>query len=157
MPTPRTSPGRKPRHGRKRKVAKRGGFSSPRFTLAELSAEIDRRQERFNELAARCQNLAAELERIETQVAELSANQEPGLREQRSRAGKHVRRKQVALPQVLHKILKGKTLTVKDAVAAARRAGYKTKSPNFRIMVNQALLDHRELFRKVAHGKYTAR
>ena len=157
MPNPRPSPGRETRHGRTRRVARRGGTSSPSFTLAELSAELDRRYRQYEELSARLHEIADELESIEAKIAELSAIQEPGLREQRSPAGKHIRRKQVALPQVLHKVLKGKTLTVKDAVAAARRAGYKTRSPNFRIIVNQALIDHRELFRKVAHGKYTAK
>ena len=68
-----------------------------------------------------------------------------------------VRGKKIRLSEALQKVLKGRTLSVTDAVKAAVKAGYKTKSKNLGVMVNQALLMHTDKFRKVSRGQYTAR
>src|SRR5262245_29360142 len=39
-----------------------------------------------------------------------------------------------------------------DLADAVQKAGYKTNSSNFRVIVNQALLANRKLFKKVARG-----
>jgi hypothetical protein len=44
-----------------------------------------------------------------------------------------------------------------EAADAARGAGYKTRSANFRTVVNQTLLVNKDAFRKVERGKYTAK
>ena len=61
-----------------------------------------------------------------------------------------------SLIEVLASVLKGKILSVSEAVSKAKTAGYKTTSPNFRVIVNQALIKS-NLFKKVSHGKYTAK
>ncbi len=63
------------------------------------------------------------------------------------------------LPEALHQVLKGKTLSVGEAVEAVQRAGYKTSSNNFRTIVNQQLIaaKNKKLFKKVARGQYTAK
>jgi hypothetical protein len=38
-----------------------------------------------------------------------------------------------------------------------KKSGYKTKSSNFRVIVNQALLAHPKMFKKVDRGIYTGR
>lgn len=58
---------------------------------------------------------------------------------------------------MLEQVLAGATMSVSEAVDAVQRAGYKTKSENFRTIVNQALLANKDRFRKVARGQYTAR
>jgi hypothetical protein len=52
-------------------------------------------------------------------------------------------------------VLKGKTMGVAEAADAVQKAGYKTSSPNFRTIVNQALL-RSELIKKLGRGAYTA-
>lgn len=60
------------------------------------------------------------------------------------------------LVEALAKVLKGKTMGVTEVAAAVTHAGYKTTAANFRTIVNQALLRHTKVFKKVARGKYTA-
>jgi len=45
---------------------------------------------------------------------------------------------------------------VTEAAEAVKKAGYKTNAANFRVIVNQALLKHRNKFKKVERGQYTA-
>ena len=61
------------------------------------------------------------------------------------------------LVAALGKVLKKETLSVTDAAAAVQRIGYRTTSPNFRTIVNQALLANRKVFKKVGRGQYTAK
>jgi hypothetical protein len=44
-----------------------------------------------------------------------------------------------------------------EMTEAAKRAGHKSKSKNFRTIVSLPLLSNRKLFKRVARGKYTAR
>jgi len=44
-------------------------------------------------------------------------------------------------------------MRVTEIEKAVRKAGYRTESKNFRLLVNQALL-RGEQFRKVGHGRY---
>ena len=66
---------------------------------------------------------------------------------------------QPSLATALHSLLRGKTLGVAEMSDAVQKAGYKTKSPNFRTIVNAALLakPNKHLFRKVGRGQYTAK
>jgi hypothetical protein len=59
------------------------------------------------------------------------------------------------LVESLAAVLRGKTLSVTDAAEAVQRAGYQTTSPNFRTMVNAALLK-KKFFKRVERGQYTA-
>lgn len=58
------------------------------------------------------------------------------------------------LTQVLAGVLDGRTMGVVEAADAARRAGYRTRSRNFRVPVAMALSEGP--FRRVARGRYTA-
>lgn len=64
-----------------------------------------------------------------------------------------------SLAGALHRLLQGRTLGVAEMADAVQKAGYKTKSPNFRTIVNAALLaaGNKHLFKKVARGQYTAK
>jgi hypothetical protein len=62
-----------------------------------------------------------------------------------------------SLADSLVAVLTGKTLGVSEAADADTRAGYKTTSPNFRTIVNAALLTNKGMFKKVARGQYTAK
>lgn len=61
------------------------------------------------------------------------------------------------LVEALRQVLTGKTLSVTDVAQAVQDAGYKTVSPNFRTIVNQALITNRGTFTKVSRGMYTAK
>jgi hypothetical protein len=61
------------------------------------------------------------------------------------------------LADSLASVLKGKTMGVSEVATAVQRAGYKTTSPNFRTIVNQALLANPSMFKKVSRGQYTAK
>jgi hypothetical protein len=62
-----------------------------------------------------------------------------------------------SLVTTLQNTLAGSTMSVSDAAQAVRKNGYHTKSANFRTIVNQALLSHPDVFKKVSRGQYTAR
>ena len=57
----------------------------------------------------------------------------------------------------LHSLLRGKTLGVAEMSDAVKKSGYKTSSPNFRTIVNAALITNPDKFRRVARGQYTAK
>ncbi len=63
----------------------------------------------------------------------------------------------MTLIEALQKVLANKTMSVTDVAEAVRSAGYHTTSDNFRTIVNQALLAHTNLFKKVDRGQYTAK
>jgi hypothetical protein len=63
----------------------------------------------------------------------------------------------MSLAEALRGVLKAATMTVGDAAAAVKKAGYKSTSPNFKNMVSQALLANKKRFKRVARGQYTAR
>ena len=66
-------------------------------------------------------------------------------------------RNESGLVESLRRVLSGNSLSVSDVAEAVQKAGYKTSSPNFRTIVNQALLANKNLFRKVERGVYTAK
>jgi hypothetical protein len=63
----------------------------------------------------------------------------------------------MTLLDALQKVLRGNTLSLAEMVRAAKAAGYKTTSPNFRNIISQTLLANKDRFKKVARGTYTAR
>jgi len=50
----------------------------------------------------------------------------------------------------------GKTMGVSDVAGAVQKAGYRTSSPSFRTIVNQALIASGK-FKRVGRGQYTAK
>ncbi|MHC4991969.1 MAG: hypothetical protein ACYTGC_13425 [Planctomycetota bacterium] len=129
-------------------------------SLSQLEAEILRRQDKLEDLEARREELLVELRKINGEIGKLrgrgirSAND--GSRANGSRSsGRGRGRNRTSLVETLTHVLDGKTLSVSSAADAALESGYTTRSPNFRTIVNQALLANPETFRKVSHGKYT--
>ena len=48
-------------------------------------------------------------------------------------------------------------MSVPEMTEAAKRAGHKSKSKNFRNVVALAIITNRKLFKRVARGQYTAK
>jgi hypothetical protein len=46
---------------------------------------------------------------------------------------------------------------VSEMAEAAKKAGHKSKSKNFRTIVSLALLNNRKMFKRVSRGQYTAK
>jgi hypothetical protein len=155
---------------RRRRAKSSGSAGRPRklatVSLAELKAEIDRRH---TELKQRRDSLAQELAELEHEIAGMgdsaSVRRGPGRPRatsvqgprRRGRPAGTGRRGKPSLVTTLQRVLSGRTLSVTEAVDAARKAGYKSQSANFRTIVNQALLANTNLFKKVARGQYTAK
>jgi hypothetical protein len=140
------------------------------MSTAALRAELDRRQSAVNGLLARHRELAAELSQIEGELNALGIAPgsgrggrrgkagrvgAPGVRTARVPAGRKRHQNDSNLEEALAKVLKGKTMGVTEVAKAVQQAGYRTTSPNFRTIVNQALL-RSELIKKVSRGQYTA-
>ncbi|MFN7019759.1 MAG: hypothetical protein ACK4WH_00345 [Phycisphaerales bacterium] len=60
------------------------------------------------------------------------------------------------LVEALQKLLTGKTLSVTAAAEEVQKAGYMSTSPNFRTIVNQALINSKK-FKRVGRGLYTSK
>lgn len=124
------------------------------MSINELQAEIKRRARRLPAMLKKRAKLAAALAQIDGDIASVggSAGRSGG-------GGKTGRRRPVNdsnLADALANLLKGKTMGVTEASIAVRKAGYNTNAANFRTIVNQCLIKHKKMFKKVARGQYTA-
>ena len=122
--------------------------------------DLNRRQRGLPKLYAQLRKAQAKVSKIVSAIGRIensSLKAEPG-RRRLTKAGTVRKRfkNDRSLIEVLASVLKGKILSVSEAVSKAKTAGYKTTSPNFRVIVNQALIKS-NLFKKVSHGKYTAK
>ena len=107
--------------------------------------------------------LRGQREALDTQIAELEALGGPTAAVSQSSPGRPTGQRRgrggnkQALPSLLHSLLQGKTMNVAEMAEAAKRAGHKSKSKNFRSVVALALITNRKLFKRVARGQYTAK
>jgi hypothetical protein len=62
-----------------------------------------------------------------------------------------------SLPALLHGLLQGKTMSVPEMAYAAKNAGHKSKSKDFRNIVGLALFGNKKMFKRVSRGQYTAK
>ncbi len=115
--------------------------------IAHLQAELRRRQRGVGALIRRREKLAAKLATLDAQIRSLGG----------TAGGVRVRpHNDMNLVESLQKVLSGKTMGVTEVAEAVRKAGYNTNAANFRTIVNQALIKHKNKFKKVDRGLYTA-
>jgi hypothetical protein len=145
------------------------------MSVTDLVRELDRRKGTLSGLAADRDRLQGELDSVNAQIAELEslgvsapammARRGPGRPPKTARGARVDGRRKGrggnadSLPMALHRLLNGRTMGVAEMAEAVQKAGYKTKSPNFRTIVNAALLakPNAGLFKKVSRGQYTAK
>ncbi len=147
---------------RRKTSGSRGSGALANATVDQIQREVSKRHQR---LAKKRDALLADLEEVEAELDSIAAmtdqpSPKRGRRSGPSRTGPRRRPKNdKPLPEVLHQVLQGKTLSVGEAVEAVQKAGYKTSSNNFRTIVNQQLIadKNKKLFKKVARGQYTAK
>lgn len=140
-------------------MAKRSRRSSGRaasglagISLSALSREIERRRSKASVLMRDRKKLAAKLAALDAKIARLGADS-GAARGVGSPRGEN----SSTLAGALVRLLTGKTMSVTEMSKQVQSAGYKTNSPNFRTIVNAALINHSTLFRRVSRGQYTAR
>lgn len=169
-----------PRRKKRAGAGRRGRPSAlSAISTSDLQRELERRQSQLQDLVRRRDELSAELSAIENEIAQLQPGASNGVapaaapaRGRRGRPRKQAAtaaaarpsggrgrrpRNATSLVEALREVLTGNTYSVTEAAEAVQKAGYQTTSPNFRTIVNQALLANPKIFKKVARGQYTAR
>ena len=149
---------------RARRSAARSGSVLASVSTAAIAAELARRQSEAPALRNREAELMAELDEVRAQLAGLdgalargrrgAGSRTPG-RRAGSATGRKRPRNDANLETFLARVLKGRTMGVKEVAEAVKSAGYKTTSPNFRTIVNQTLIKSDKI-KKLSRGKYTA-
>lgn len=117
--------------------------------VSMLQKELRRRTRSLKTLQRKRDRLAKKLAAIDAQIA-AAGGVAGGGGAARTRA-----RNSTTLVEAMSKTLSGKTMGVTELAEAVRKNGYQSNAANFRTMVNQALLKHRKLFKKVSRGQYT--
>lgn len=133
-----------------KKVTSKKSGSLNTMSLAELQAELHRREKGIRKLERRRERLLDELAGIDVELAAVGALSASGGVRRRPR-------NEMNLVDSLAKVLKNKTMSVTEATEAVQKAGYMTTAANFRTIVNQALIREKKVFKKVARGQYTAK
>ncbi len=123
-------------------------------STVELRAELARRSRELKRLETRRAKLITQLEEVETEIASYGGPAAGGL----TASGRPRKRPKntMTLEEALARVLKGRTMSVTEVSEAVQEAGYRTSSSTFRTIVNQTLIKSKK-FKKVGHGKYTAR
>lgn len=137
-----------------------GGSSLKDLPMSAIQRELSRRARKVGTVQRRRDRLAAKLAKLDAQIAEMGGPVSRGGRGGRgSGTGMGARTRMTnseGLAPMLHKVLSGATMGVSEAADAVQKAGYTTNAANFRTIVNACLLKHKDLFKKVSRGQYTA-
>ncbi len=131
------------------------------ISLGAIEADFRRRMKVVAKVAKKRDALVRKLEALDAQLRELGMSTAAAARGgNRTASGAKDGRirpsNEANLADSLHAMLKGKTMGVTEAAAAVQKAGYKTSAENFRTIVNQCLIKHRNMFKKVSRGQYTS-
>jgi len=148
-------------------MAKRNSLTS--VSLGELEAELTRRTKKLPRLYQQRDKLEADLASLNEQISLLEsvsgeetkpaskAKKASKKKTSKKTTGKKTRKRaknEVPLADVLTKALEGKgAVGIGEAMDLAKQAGYKSKSKQFRNIVNQTLSKDPR-FKKVGRGKY---
>ncbi len=127
------------------------------LSIAQIQRELERRQKELPALQKQRAKLLSSLEKLDSRIAGLGGST-PTKTARAGRSGPRKRPKNsMTLVEALEKVLKGKQMSIGQAISAVKAAGYKTNSKSFRISVNATLLKYTDKFKKVARGLYTAK
>jgi hypothetical protein len=119
-----------------------------------LQAELMRRRRSIAPLQKKRDRLMSKVALIDRQLAALGEAPTNGV----GRGG--TRRRAVnkqPLVDALYSVMKGKTMSVGEAAEAVQKAGYKTYSSTFKVMVNMTLAKFTDRFKRVGRGQYTTK
>jgi hypothetical protein len=141
--------------------------SLSRLTVADLRRELERRERGSKRLLSRHAALSSRLSRLESELADLGievgANGRGGRRAMRRGPGrprtrvdgrsKRAKNSMTLLESILKGVPTGKTVSPAEAGAAAKKAGYKSSSKTFGVMVATCLAKAKE-FKRTGRGAY---
>ena len=125
-----------------------------KMSTNELHAELQRRERDAQRLATKREKLLSQVAEIDAELASYGYEAVGG---QTPSGGRRRPRNTMNLVDALSTVLKGKTMGVSEAAEAVENLGYRSSSVNFRNIVNQTLLKHKNKFKKVGRGQYTAK
>lgn len=120
------------------------------LSINDLQAELRRREALVSRLRRQHARHLERAAKVEAQIRSLGGVSG-------GRGGRIRPRNDMNLVDALAKTLQGTTLSVTELAEAVQKNGYQTTSPNFRTIVNQALIKFPSRFKKVARGQYTAK
>lgn len=120
-------------------------------SLGDLQREIQRRQRSGKTLLRRRAKLAAKLDALDAQIAALGINAGGN-----GHAGRTRPKNEMNLVDALVKAVGNKTVTVGEAMEAVQKSGYRTSAANFRVIVNQTLINSGK-FKRVDRGQYAVK
>jgi hypothetical protein len=124
------------------------------ISVEDLNRELRRRQSSAGRLVRKRDKLAARLAAMDEEIAGLGVT--VGGRSNRGATGRPRPRNEIKLVDALSTALDDKTMSVTEVAEAVQKAGYRTSSPSFRTIVNQALIASGK-FKRVGRGQYTAK
>ncbi|MBX3318073.1 MAG: hypothetical protein KF902_14550 [Phycisphaeraceae bacterium] len=131
-----------------------------RLSVDDLQAEIVRRGRALSKLKKQHAKAMQKVEAIEREIIANGGGIGGSRRLRFGGPGVNLGRKRpkndMNLAEALQKTLKGKTMGVTEVTAAVQKNGYKTSAENFRTIVNQTLIKHPKIFKKIARGQYSA-
>lgn len=131
-------------------MAKRSSNSVAALSIAELNREISRRRRALPALQRRRDKAQAKVDRLDAMIAALGGSG-GGARAGRRGRGSN----EGTLADFLKRALTGNTMGVTEVAEAVKKIGYQTNSPNFRTIVNAALMAKKNGFKRVSRGQYT--
>ena len=142
--------------------------SLKKLSIAELRRELDRRERGGDKLRTAHAKLASRLEAIESELADLGvdlparrgrkpgrkAGRGPGRpRGSKNKAGTRATNAMSLLEAIVSGVRVGSTVSPAQAAEAAKKAGYKSSSPNLGMMVANQLAKAPQ-FKRVGRGQY---
>lgn len=122
------------------------------MTISRLESMLNQQRNRKKELMKERAKLAAQLDKLDRQIASLDGGTGGGLGALPSGRARNEMSLVETLTSVLEKNPKG--MAVSDILAAVEAAGYQSSSPNFRGIINQTLIKERKKFTNVSRGVY---
>ena len=117
------------------------------LSVRELTDELRRRERQLGTLKRRRERAMAKVRDLDAQISSLSGETD-------NANGRRRPRNDVTLADAMASVLDGYEMSVTELADAVREAGYKTTSPNFRVIVNQTLLKDTR-FVRVSRGIYS--
>lgn len=135
--------------------------SLAKVPTTDLQTELRRRVRERDKLLKKRDRLIDQIEAIDQELDEMGVEliETPAGRSGGGgrRGGGKRPRNEMSLVDSLHSVLKNKQMGVSELADAVQQAGYKTTSPNFRTIVNQALINNTDRFKRVQRGLYTTK
>jgi hypothetical protein len=123
------------------------------FSTSELRHEIERREKGATRLSRKREKLARQLAALEAEMAGLGVVPGPRRGRPPGRPAGRARNESSLLDVIVKVVKAGSTVSPADVASRVRKAGYKSTSAHFGMMVSNALSKDKR-FKRVSRGQY---